>query len=163
VVSRNFRCNSLLLRMSLSLLCFFLTAEITVQCCQIRASLHCPLGKNHGHLEPFTATKFYSHISLLKILEFRFELSAEEKTTWNFVPWNKIEGNSLDSFPNPSAEENQLGIPFRGTKIEANSWNSLTHPSAEEKTIRNSVPWNKNRSKFSEFRSEPFRGRENNS
>ncbi len=40
---------------------------------------------------------------------------------------------------------------------------SVPNPSAEEKTTRNSVPWNKNRSKFSEFPSEPFSGRENNS
>ncbi len=40
---------------------------------------------------------------------------------------------------------------------------SVPNPSAEEKTTRNSVPWNKNRSKLLEFRSEPFRGRKNNS
>ncbi len=43
----------------------------------------------------------------------------------------------------------QLWIPLRGTKIEANS--------------RKSILWNKNRSKLSECRSEPFHGRENNS
>jgi hypothetical protein len=36
-------------------------------------------------------------------------------------------------------------------------------PSTEEKTIRNSVPWNKNRNKLSKFHSEPFRRRENTS
>ena len=30
--------------------------------------------------------------------------------------------------------------PFRGTKIEANSHNSVPNPSAEEKTTRNSIP-----------------------
>jgi Flp pilus assembly protein TadB len=46
------------------------------------------------------------------------------------------------------------------------SRNSVPNPSAEEITTRNSVPWNKkgkNGSKLSEFRSEPFRRRENNS
>ena len=61
--------------------------------------------------------------------------------------------------------------PFRGReknsefrsveqKIEAISRNSLPNTPAEEKTTRNSVPWNKYRSKLSEFRSEPFRGKE---
>ncbi len=49
---------------------------------------------------------------------------------------------------------------FRGTE---NSCNSVTNHSAQEKNARNSVPWNKNRSKLSEYRSEPFRRRENNS
>ena len=43
------------------------------------------------------------------------------------------------------------------------SRNSVPNPSAEEKTTRNSVPWTKNRSMLSEFPSEPFSGRENNS
>ncbi len=46
------------------------------------------------------------------------------------------------------------------TKIEAYSHNSLPNPSAEEKITRHSVPWNKYRSRLSEFRSEPFRGKE---
>jgi hypothetical protein len=76
-----------------------------------------------------------------------------------------------------SSEQKTLGIPFRtipqrrkmlgilyhGTKIEANSRNSVLNHSAEEKTTRNSVSWNKNRSKHLEFCSEPFRGGENNS
>jgi hypothetical protein len=52
---------------------------------------------------------------------------------------------------------------FRGT---GNSRNSILNRSAEEKNARNSVQWNKIRSKrseFPEFHSEPFRGRENNS
>jgi hypothetical protein len=65
-----------------------------------------------------------------------------------------------ESVPNPFVEEKKLEIMFRGTTKEANSRNSLPDPSAEDKTTRNSVPWNKNRSKLSEFRSEPFRGRE---
>jgi hypothetical protein len=44
-----------------------------------------------------------------------------------------------------------------------NSWYSVPNHSVEEKTTRNSVPWNKTRSILAEFRSEPFRGRENNS
>jgi hypothetical protein len=49
---------------------------------------------------------------------------------------------------------------FRGTE---NSRNSVPKHSAEEKKVRNSVPWNKNRSKLSGFPSKPFRGRETNS
>ncbi len=49
---------------------------------------------------------------------------------------------------------------FRGTK---KTRNSVPNPSAEEKIARNSVPWNQNRYKFSEFRSEPFCGRGHNS
>jgi hypothetical protein len=52
-----------------------------------------------------------------------------------------------------------LGILYRGTKIKANSRNSILNHSTEVKTARNSVPWNKNRSKHLEFCSEPFRGR----
>jgi hypothetical protein len=48
-------------------------------------------------------------------------------------------------------------------QIDANSHNSLPKHSAEEKITQNSVLWNKNRSKLSEFPFEPFRGRENNS
>ncbi len=49
---------------------------------------------------------------------------------------------------------------FRGTE---NSRNSTLNRSAEEENARNSVPWDKIRSKHSEFRSEPYRERENNS
>jgi hypothetical protein len=56
-----------------------------------------------------------------------------------------------------------LGILYRGAKIKANSRNSILNHSVEEKTTRNSVPWNKNRSKHLELCSEPFRGRKNNS
>jgi carboxylesterase type B len=61
--------------------------------------------------------------------------------------------NSRNSVPNRSAEDKMLGILYHGTKIEANSWNSFLNHSTEEKTTRNSVPWNKSRSKLSEFRS----------
>ncbi len=60
--------------------------------------------------------------------------SAEEKTTRNSVPWNKNRSKLSNSVPNPFPED---------------------------KTTQNSVPWNKNRSKLLEFRSKPFRGREN--
>jgi hypothetical protein len=74
-----------------------------------------------------------------------------------------------------SAEQKILGIPFRivpqrrkilgilyhGTKLDANARNSVLNHSAEENTTRNSVPWNKNISKYLEFCSEPFRGRDN--
>ncbi len=43
------------------------------------------------------------------------------------------------------------------------SQNSVPNPSAEEKTTLNSVPRNRYISKLSEFPSEPFSGRENNS
>ncbi len=49
---------------------------------------------------------------------------------------------------------------FRGTE---NSRISVANRSAEEKNAWNSVPWNKIRSKRSEFCSEPFRRREKNS
>jgi hypothetical protein len=44
-----------------------------------------------------------------------------------------------------------------------NSQNSVPNHSAEEKNARNSLPWNKNRSKLLEFRFESYCGRENNS
>ncbi len=47
---------------------------------------------------------------------------------------------------------------FSGTE---NSQNSIPNLSAEEKNARNFVPWNKNRSKLSEFLSEAFRRTEN--
>ena len=56
---------------------------------------------------------------------------------------------------------NSDGIPV--VPRNRKSRNSVPNPSAEEKTTRNSVPWNQNRCKFSEFRSKPFRGREHNS
>jgi hypothetical protein len=46
---------------------------------------------------------------------------------------------------------------FRGTE---NSRNSVLNRYTEEKNARNSVPWNKNRRKLTEFLSEPFRGTE---
>jgi hypothetical protein len=70
-----------------------------------------------------------------------------------------------------------IGIPFRtvpqrrkmrvilyhGSKLEANARNSVLNHSSEEKTTRNSVPWNKNISKYLESCSKPFHGRDNNS
>jgi hypothetical protein len=47
-----------------------------------------------------------------------------------------------------------LRILYHGTKIEANTWNSVPNHSAEEETAQTSAPWNKNRNKLSEFRSE---------
>jgi hypothetical protein len=52
------------------------------------------------------------------------------------------------------------GIP--GVPRKRKPRNSVPNPSAEEKTTRNSVPLNKNRSKLSEFPSEPFSRKENN-
>jgi hypothetical protein len=48
----------------------------------------------------------------------------------------------------------KLGILYRRTKIEANSRNFDSNHSTADKPTRNSVPWNKKRSKLSEFRSE---------
>jgi hypothetical protein len=50
----------------------------------------------------------------------------------------------------------QLENSVLWNKIEANSHNSVPNPSAEEKTTQNFVPWNKNRNKLSECCSEPF-------
>ncbi len=79
--------------------------------------------------------------------------SAEQKTL----------GIPFRTFPR---KRKQLGIPIHGTKIETNSRKSVPNPSVEQKLeansrTRNSIPWNKTRSKLSECCSEPFRGREN--
>ncbi len=51
---------------------------------------------------------------------------------------------------------------FRVRRNRRNNWFVPAEiRSAEEKNARNSVPWSKNRSKLSEFRSEAFRGTEN--
>jgi hypothetical protein len=63
-------------------------------------------------------------------------------------PFNGSENNSEFRSEEQQLKQN-LGIP--------------SNPSAEGKTTRNSVPWNKIRIKLPEFRSEPFRRRENNS
>ncbi len=51
------------------------------------------------------------------------------------------------------------GIP--AVPRNRNSRNSIPNRSTEEKNARNSVPWKKNRSNFSKFRVEPFRGTKN--
>ncbi len=64
---------------------------------------------------------------------------------------------------NYSAED---GIDERICLFRQNSGcsrNSVPNRSAEEKNTLNSLPWNKIRCKRSEFRPEPFRGREYNS
>jgi hypothetical protein len=87
--------------------------------------------------------------------------SVEEKTTRNSVPLNKNR-SELSEFPSEhfSGRENNSEFLSVDTKIEEYSQNSLPNPSAEEKTTRNSVPWKNYKSKLSEFRSEPFPGRE---
>ncbi len=87
--------------------------------------------------------------------------SAEEKTTRNSVPLNRNR-SELTEFPSEhfSGRENNSEFLSVDTKIEEYYQNSLPNPSAEEKTTRNSVPWKKYRSILSEFRSEPFRGRD---
>jgi hypothetical protein len=49
-----------------------------------------------------------------------------------------------------------LGILYHETKLEANAPNYVLNHSEETKTTRNSVPWNKNLSKYFEFCSESF-------
>ncbi len=56
-----------------------------------------------------------------------------------------------------------LVILYHGTKLEANARNSVLSHSSEEKTTLNSIPWNKNISKYLESCSKPFHGRDNNS
>ncbi len=93
------------------------------------------------------------------------KLTPRRRNKW-FVPteFRMFHGteNSQNSGPNHSEVKKMLGILYRGTEIEANSRNSFRNHSVEEETTRNSIPW-KNTSKLSEFRSEPFHGRENNS
>jgi hypothetical protein len=86
---------------------------------------------------------------------------AEDKTTLNSVPLNK-KRSELSEFPSEhfSGRENNSEFLSVDTKIEVYPQNFLPNPSAEEKTSRNSVPWKKYRCQLSEFRSEPFRGRE---
>ena len=43
--------------------------------------------------------------------------SAEEKTTWNSVPWKNIEANCRNSVPNHSAEEKPAQNKTRQPKI----------------------------------------------
>jgi hypothetical protein len=66
--------------------------------------------------------------------------------------------------PRKQNGRNNRFIPaeFRLFRGKENSGNSVPNRSAEEKKLRNSVPWNKNRSKLSEFRFKPFRGKETN-
>ncbi len=54
-----------------------------------------------------------------------------------------------------------LRILYLWTETEANFRNFVLEDFAEERTARNSVPWNKNLSKLSEFCSEAFCGRKN--
>ncbi len=74
-----------------------------------------------------------------------------------------IPRNRKLSFRTLPRERKQLWIRFCGTKIEVNSHNSVPNPSAEENTTQNSIQWIQNRSKLSEFRSKPFCGRKHNS
>jgi hypothetical protein len=72
----------------------------------------------------------------------------------------KIEG--ISAFRSEPFHGRENNSEFRSVeqKMEVTSQHSVPNPSAEEKTTRNSVPWIKNKSSLSEFRSEPFRGRE---
>jgi hypothetical protein len=52
-----------------------------------------------------------------------------------------------------------LGILYDGTTIEGNFWKYFLNHSAEEEPTRNSIPWNKKRSKLLEFPFEACLGR----
>jgi hypothetical protein len=71
----------------------------------------------------------------------------EEKTTQNFVPWNKNrskkEANSQNYLLNCPTYEKTTWNSFCGTKTKANSLNSLLNPLGEENTTQTSIPWNK--------------------
>jgi hypothetical protein len=97
-----------------------------------------------------------------KLSEFRFKPFHGRENNSEFCSVEQKSKKTI-GIPERTLQQkiNNLELCSRGTRIEANSWNSLPNPSAEEKTTRNSLPWSKNRSKFSEFLSEPFRGREN--
>ncbi len=73
--------------------------------------------------------------------------SAEQKTLG--IPFWTIPG-----------KRKQLGIPFRRTKIVTNTRNPFFRIRVNNQFR---VPWNKNRSKLSECRSEPFCEREKDS
>jgi hypothetical protein len=111
--------------------------------------------------------------------------SAEENTTRNFVPWN-WKRSKLSEFPSKpfSGRENSsepvfLNIHGAQKSIPRNEFRQPIWPFGPVRLpysylfrspidflqipALNSVPWSKNRSKLSEFRSEPYRGRENNS
>ncbi len=96
-----------------------------------------------------------------KTSEFRSEPYCGRENNSEFP---SVEQNisKLLEFPSEHFSGRENNSEFRSveTKIEAYSQNSLPNPSAEEKTTRNSVSWKKYRSKLSEFRFEPFRGRE---
>jgi hypothetical protein len=63
--------------------------------------------------------------------------SAEEKTTWNSVLWNKNRSNSGNSIPRSLLrKKKQVRIPFRGTRIEANFQIAVPNHSAEGKTTQ---------------------------
>jgi hypothetical protein len=62
--------------------------------------------------------------------------SAEEKTTQNFVPWNKNTSNHLEFCSEPILRKRkQLGILFRGTKLEENSRNSVPKHASDKNML----------------------------
>jgi hypothetical protein len=95
--------------------------------------------------------------------EFHPNHSEEEKTTRNFLPWNKNRIKLFGiPFQNLTQARNQLRIPFHGIK-RSKLLEFRSDHSTKEETTRNSISKNKNKSKLSEFRSKSFRRRENNS
>ncbi len=90
-----------------------------------------------------------------KLSEFRSEPFRGRENSSEFRSLEQKYKHTLRiTFQTLQRKRKQLWIPFRGTKLEASSRNFLRNSSAAEKTTRNSVTWNKNRSKLSEFRSE---------
>jgi hypothetical protein len=89
-----------------------------------------------------------------------FRRRRNRRNKW-LVPWNR----KLSEFPSEPFHRGEKcsEFCFCGTKIETNSRNSVPNHSTEEKNARNSVFVEQKRNKLSEFRSKPFRGRENNS
>ncbi len=79
--------------------------------------------------------------------------------------WTWVGNFRQKIIPGKTEETEQLVCSGRILAVlrNRNSRNSVPNCSAEEKIAQNSVPWNKIRSKCSEFRSETFRRRENNS
>ncbi len=76
------------------------------------------------------------------------------------VPRNRISRNSV---PNPSAEEKTSRNSVPGNRNRSKISEFPSEPFSGRETTRNIVPRNRNRSKLSEFPSKPFSGRENNS
>jgi hypothetical protein len=133
---------------------------ISIFCCTERNSELCSLPRNGSERNSENLHLFWFHGTEFIVVFSSTEWFGTE--LWEvasvFVPLN----GTPNYFLFRGRVRNRIPrFSVRGTKIEANSHNSVPNHSAEENTTRNSVPWNQNRCKFSEFRSEPFRGSRN--